>query len=397
MLLTAPAGHAQSFEPLVRQVDRSLGRIIADLPEGTGSGSGFILSPTADGRGWFYLTNHHVIEGSTGIAVVFLVDDVLFAYQGQVQVASVDLDLAVIRLERDGETAGHRPASLPLARHPVRKGQPVAAFGFPATSDYLGGDIQNPGFFATTLTTGSVSKLISGPWDGGAPLQVVQHTAAINPGSSGGPLLDTCGQVRGLNTQAAAFANDEGVAANATFWASSSVEILVFLEANNIPHARGGKQCNSGEGLPATAVLASTVLLGLAVGGFSLYGYRRRARPGLPARPAPRPDAAGPAILEARFGDGPARDLTEADLRRGIVFGRGAEARIRIEDASISRRHAELRIEGRNLMLTDLGSTNGTLVNGRRLAPRQAVQIASGARITMGSVTVLLQRPGGRT
>lgn len=402
ILLAALSARAQSFEALVNEVDRSLGRIIAFLPNGHATGSGFILSRTPDGSGWFYLTNHHVIRGSVRIEVGFLTEGRLYAYRGRVYASSPDLDLAVVLLARDDQNAAHRPEILPLARHPVRKGQPVAAFGFPGTADTLGTGIDDPNFFETTLTTGTVSKQLRGSWKGGRVLEIVQHTAAINPGNSGGPLLDVCGQVRGLNTMSAAFVNDDRMAAHDTFWASSSSEIIQFLDGSQVPHRIGGKQCFDGENLPVTAMAATALMLVATAGGFGLYRRRKRTigqdgpdRGGAIRGAAIRSGAIrGAALLEARLGDALAKSLTEADLRRGIVFGRSAEAQIRVEDASISRRHAELRIVGQRLTLTDLGSTNGTLVDGRRLAPNVPLQISSKAQIRLGSVPLSLRRPG---
>jgi pSer/pThr/pTyr-binding forkhead associated (FHA) protein len=62
-------------------------------------------------------------------------------------------------------------------------------------------------------------------------------------------------------------------------------------------------------------------------------------------------------------------NLQEIDLRPGrIVLGRAAECPITIEDALVSRNHAELLITSSSVMIRDLGSRNGVRVNGVRIA-----------------------------
>jgi pSer/pThr/pTyr-binding forkhead associated (FHA) protein len=52
------------------------------------------------------------------------------------------------------------------------------------------------------------------------------------------------------------------------------------------------------------------------------------------------------------------------------VLGRSKDSDIQVEDANVSRRHAELRREGGSWWLVDLGSTNGTWANGERVDGR---------------------------
>lgn len=86
--------------------------------------------------------------------------------------------------------------------------------------------------------------------------------------------------------------------------------------------------------------------------------------------------------------------LTIADRRvlvppRGGVIGRSRECDIVIEDAGISRRHAELRPYGEGWVVSDLGSTNGLRVNGRVVEGPQA--LSSGDRLELGSTEILFE------
>ena len=72
----------------------------------------------------------------------------------------------------------------------------------------------------------------------------------------------------------------------------------------------------------------------------------------------------------------------------GLVIGRGAEADLRINDPGISRRHAELRLDGRQVRVTDLGSTNGTLVDGHKV---NETTLRDGARVRLGNTEIVVR------
>ena len=69
-----------------------------------------------------------------------------------------------------------------------------------------------------------------------------------------------------------------------------------------------------------------------------------------------------------------------------VLLGRGDQAVIQLRDEGISRRHATLRVHGAEAEVTDLGSQNGTWLNGKRTA---ASRLADGDRLQLGAATIL--------
>lgn len=155
-----------------------------DLPRERriGSGSGFIVSP--DG---YVMTNNHVVEDFENVEIAMSNGDVFKA-----EVIGVDpsIDLALLKI--DPSDNGDRPfPTLPLGNSDdLRVGEWVIAIG-------------NPHEFDQTVTVGVVSgkeRRVPLPSTDSGVVSFIQTDAAINLGNSGGPLLDSRGNVVGINT-----------------------------------------------------------------------------------------------------------------------------------------------------------------------------------------------------
>ncbi len=70
----------------------------------------------------------------------------------------------------------------------------------------------------------------------------------------------------------------------------------------------------------------------------------------------------------------------------GVTLGRSRQSDVMVDDANVSRAHAEIRPHGRSWVLTDLGSTNGTRLNGRRVSRPETLE--PGDEIELGTATL---------
>jgi hypothetical protein len=146
-----------------------------------------------------------------------------------------------------------------------------------------------------------------------------------------------------------------------------------------------------GHSIAFTAIFA---LVGFGI-GFALELYRRPAAPignFAPQTQAPHPSAHQEGNLELIGLDHLADhylkiDATElADMPRGLSVGRDPDHVVfPVSHDSVSREHARLRLQSGNFVLEDIGSTNGTRVNGRVLARSETVRLRSGDRVIFGS------------
>lgn len=179
--LSVPAVVAAVRPSVVTIMSRGVSPSPSPHTPAAGSGSGIVID-----AGGFILTNNHLVEGVKSV-VVGLPSGRLTP--GRVAARDLLLDLALIKVAADDVV----PAR--LSPHPsLEIGETVVAIGNPLA--LKGG---------SSVTVGVVSALdrtVLAP-DGETLYDLIQTDAAINPGSSGGPLVDLAGQVVGINVAVA--------------------------------------------------------------------------------------------------------------------------------------------------------------------------------------------------
>jgi putative serine protease PepD len=187
----------------------SVAFISSELSQGTATGSGFVVS--ADGK---IVTNEHVVDGAQKVTVKL--GTAGKEYPAQVLAADASKDLALLKID----ATNLKPLQFGDSKS-LEVGDNVYAIG-------------NPFGLDNTLTSGIVSALgrdIQAP-DGTPIAGAIQTDAALNPGNSGGALLDADGKVMGVNSQiASAGASSGGEAGNVGIgFAIPSDTVKAFVE-----------------------------------------------------------------------------------------------------------------------------------------------------------------------
>jgi len=218
--MTALAELSESIENVVRLASPS----VVAVEHARGQGSGLVIA--SDG---YLVTNSHVVRGARELGVRVAPGERVGAELVGDDPAS---DLAVLRL-----ASGSAPALPLLEERRLRVGQLVLAIG-------------NPLRFDRSVSLGVVSALDRTlPANAGQALEgLVQTDAAINPGSSGGPLLDAHGTCVGITTAVIPFARGMGFAipAHTVGWV-----VAMLLKQGQIERPRIGVGARGVELSPA--------------------------------------------------------------------------------------------------------------------------------------------------
>lgn len=219
---------------LAQRLEQATAIVIVAGPNDMGTGTGFFISPN------LLVTNRHVVEQSAGKRL-FLTSKALGSLRRATVLSATpgsvpgSPDFALLRLD-EGTASG----TLDMAGE-VGKLASVVAAGYPGVvlqgdssfQRLLKGDLSSAPDL--NMTQGAVQSLQTG--QGGTPLIV--HTASIAKGNSGGPLVDGCGRVVGINT----FINvDQSQSAKINYAIRSQV-IASFLQSAGASARNDARPC----------------------------------------------------------------------------------------------------------------------------------------------------------
>ena len=183
-------------------------------------GSGFVIDNTG-----LVLTNRHVVSG--GDRQFQLIGQGGIKAEGEVVYVDRKLDFALVRSNGLKKV---KPLPICYASYP-NSGQNVVALG-------------SPKGLAGTVTRGIVSavRYPSGDLEGVAPnyVTLIQTDASISPGNSGGPLVNTKGEVIGINT----FSREGAYSQNLNF-AVSMIDVFKSLEVQGVPYNAKFNKCGN--------------------------------------------------------------------------------------------------------------------------------------------------------
>jgi serine/threonine-protein kinase len=101
---------------------------------------------------------------------------------------------------------------------------------------------------------------------------------------------------------------------------------------------------------------------------------------------------AGTAVIEVTAGPGQGQTV-RLELGESAVIGRGADVRIKIDDPAVSRRHIAIEHRAEGILVRDLGSKHGAVLDGRRI-PRDGAIVALAATLHLGESRIDISRAG---
>lgn len=219
---------------LIDLLDGATVLVLSPTEQGVEMGSGFFVAPG------LVVTNSHVVNNAKDI---FVTSKPLGGARQATLVASTrasapgQVDFALLKVE--GTPATIQPLGLTTT---VTKLDHVVAAGFPGMvieGDQAFRRLMQEGDVSAVpemaVTSGEVSVLQD--LSGGVP--VVVHTAGISPGNSGGPLVDRCGRVVGVNT----FLRVDTSQAVRVNYALASSKLVAFLKAQNVGFTELSGRC----------------------------------------------------------------------------------------------------------------------------------------------------------
>ncbi|WP_193369828.1 trypsin-like peptidase domain-containing protein [Pelagibius marinus] len=414
------AGPAAAIEPtaVARMVEPSMVQVLVEGPERRASGSGFLVSAEGHVATAFHMLRPHI---EAGWQLFVLESGAAPAARHSATVVGTypEEDLAVLKvegLERPPVTLSEADLDLPA------QGSEIFAIGYPAAGARLGAGA------GMSFTAGMANRIFVGAWTAeSARIRIIQHSAATNPGNSGGPIVNPCGQVVGINTERemAMLVTPTGLpivydVIQGVFFASHVSVLIEKLNELDVPYSGSPKVCRVIFGVASTnypwyAAAAVVVLLVLVL-LLVKHWPRRVIHVVVISRDAARNGARalGHLILHPRAGSKP-RKITwrlhcdaveegrpidividEDDLRRaphGLVIGSDTACDRCLAADGIDRRHAQLVPLGEELGIKDLHSETGTAIDAKPVDPENgAALLKPGAELRLGNLVFRVER-----
>ena len=342
------------------------------IHDGAGQGTGFGVGKSGD-NAQIFVTNNHVIADNNGKPfddVYILIDNADLEDEStmvpcKVLYADADIDLAIIQAK--DPIPGVRTLPLRSAKE-ISTGDTVYALGFPGIAD-VAADANHYTVEDITVTNGIVSRHLQS-----SGVDCMAHTAAINHGNSGGPLIDADGNVVGINT----FGLTDMETADTRGYAIYIDYAMEALDELDLPYTtEAGKK-----EFPVTAAAIGAGIVILVVAAAVVLLRKKK--------PVPQPVPPQRILLQCTRG--PLQGKTW-ELFVSLSIGRnpGENIVLPADTPGISRRHCLISRQGNQVTVTDLGSSYGTLMNANRLTPNQPVQAFNGASISLANGAVQFQ------
>lgn len=315
-------------------------------------------------------------------------------------------DIAVLKLP---EATTKRTALVICPSDDIRTGESVAAIGYPGVSDLISNDNKYD-LSDVTITSGVLSKKTTSVLNDNC--SVYQIDAEINHGNSGGPLVNSKGQVVGINSLGIPIDN------TTLYYAISIDEILDLVSRDAVGYVLSTDVSEDETAVDASEepeeknesspvlliVIIAVVVVAAAAVVIVIVMKKNKAKPGTaPASAAAPSNAAAPSIAAAPVRSSPVSPviICEKGLLAGRSFPIGTSAIIGrntqkcsicfpVDAKGVSGVHCEIRRCAGGYEIIDRGSSFGTtLGSGQKLTANVPVPIPNGTYFMVGSAEQL--------
>lgn len=408
-------------------------RVVTYYPGQVAFGTGWIAtaSEARNANNAVIVTAAHIVRGANRITIL----EANSAEEHEANVRAIDLDRDLAFLEVRGLRSGGTPLRVTTVVPPI--GQELRTTGYTSASDRPS---RRELAEVSGVLMGAYSRSIPNPrpiWEyADVGVAQFQHSITLSPGFSGGPVIDKCGRVVGINvsngTEVRVPGGSLDLAPGISF-AVASAEIIKAAQDNGIRLLEDASACPEAAAAPSpppeetqpparpwyrgpvefmqsrTGVALLVGLLALIALGTAAWLFFGKSGPARrEAEPEPQPDSprsvtpTGPVLDEAASGAltltgrGPGGESVNlrfsADELKSSARTLGTEGQAHIPDTRaktlVSRTHAELSFDGTHFQIQDLKSTNGTKLDGQALAPFEKRRLHDGASIVLADVTL---------
>ena len=360
LVFTQAAAFADGAPKAVMDVRSSVVRIVVDTPFGEAYGTGFAVGSQKPVQ--YIVTNYHVVDGAEKISILLSRDNLI---EATVKVSLPASDLAVLYTS----IPLHNVEPAVINDKPARVGSKGYALGYPYAASELSQMITG-NQEDITVTDGIIGALQTVPYIANLePVSVYQINVALNPGNSGGPFVNSKGEVIGINS----WGVDGADGVNAAIRVE---ELTKVLSQNGIKYIKA-------QNLTLVwIILILAMLLVIAAVIFLVFILMKKNK-----QPKAVLYGIGGEFAGQRFYLPP----------EGVNIGRDAaicQIVLPFDSPKVSRSHCNVRYNpvDRVFIVTDLSSANGTfLANGTRLQPKVPTIVKAETKFYLGDETTMFR------